>query len=284
MFHSPPVILFYHIPKTGGSTLRVVMGTQVESLGYIFRRLRPGEPRLKKMLDLYSQAARDKLGQLDDTDLGQLKIVAGHHHVIGLDKRFKGPSEYVTMVRHPVDLTVSNYLFTLRRSDHPRHKVLVENKRSLKDYALEMANYQVKRLGDFSLGDERLDDPFEQAMANLANFSVVGITERFDESLIVMKRRYGWRMPFYVSLNTAGQSHESVLDEETRQVIEEANQQDMTLYQEANRQLDALIEAEGQGFGRELKRFQALNGPINALASPLEPRLVRFYHKLKGYR
>jgi hypothetical protein len=42
------------------------------------------------------------------------------------------------------------------------------------------------------------------AKRNLAShFAVIGITEEFDRSLILMKRRLAWRHPFYTSQNVS---------------------------------------------------------------------------------
>ena len=42
-----------------------------------------------------------------------------------------------------------------------------------------------------------------QAKRNLDRFLVVGLTERFDESFILIRRALGWRLPMYERHNVS---------------------------------------------------------------------------------
>lgn len=92
-------------------------------------------------------------------------------------------SRYMTWVRHPVDRVVSNYYHCLRspdlRDDCCRR--LHEEKLSLRAFAeLDwMQNLATRYL----------------AGKAVETFDFVGIAERFDESLLLLGRAFGWATP-----------------------------------------------------------------------------------------
>jgi hypothetical protein len=106
-----------------------------------------------------------------------------------------------------------------------------------------------------------------------ARFAVVGIAERFDESLLAVRRELGWRRLTYVNANVSRRKiARSDVPAETIRMIEEQNWLDVELYRYAGERLDA---ARGPGFGAELERFQRANAryrPWGALTYTLPKR------------
>lgn len=102
------------------------------------------------------------------------------------------------MLREPVKRIISNYYFILKRGNHHTHKPLVENNYSLKEYVssgiiADTENAQV------SLLSNNIDAPhgscaqemLRTAIENLDQyFSIVGLTEYFDETLLFLKDHY----------------------------------------------------------------------------------------------
>jgi hypothetical protein len=70
------------------------------------------------------------------------------------------------------------------------------------------------------------------AKKNLADhFAVVGITEEFDRSLILISRLLGWSHPFYTKQNvTRRHPHKEELPRETLRVLQAYNELDLELY------------------------------------------------------
>jgi hypothetical protein len=93
------------------------------------------------------------------------------------------------------------------------------------------------------------------------HFAVVGLTERFDESLILLKRTLGWQQwPFYVPANvTQKRPQRQHLDTKTTHLIRAANQLDLDLYHFAQAQFEARLQQQDGSFQKELETFQRLN-------------------------
>jgi len=87
----------------------------------------------------------------------------------------------------------------------------------------------------------------------------VGRSKRFDESLIVLKHIYGWRLPHYQRQNvTPKRTALDRLDERTREVIQELNQGDIRLYDQTMETFEKRLAAVPQ-FGAELTRLRRVN-------------------------
>jgi len=74
---------------------------------------------------------------------------------------------------------------------------------------------------------------FEQAKHNLRNhFSVVGLSERFEDSLALMKIRYGWKLDSYHSFNiTRSRARKRELPQAILDLIADKNSFDIAFVQ-----------------------------------------------------
>jgi hypothetical protein len=115
-----------------------------------------------------------------------------------------------------------------------------------------------------------LEPEFGKCSANTLNtakenlrrfFSVVGVTERFDESLILMKRVLGWaKEPFYLpGLVNKDKPARTAVPQRTLDVIAERHLFDLELYQFANELLQDRIRSQDSSFEAELNLFRLLN-------------------------
>jgi hypothetical protein len=96
----------------------------------------------------------------------------------------------------------------------------------------------------------------ERAMSRLAKFAVVGITERFDESLILLQRAFGWRARPGLPENV-GENRPARIDvgEEALQTIERCNRFDLELYRFASGLFEtrvSALDAEKAGLAEDL--------------------------------
>lgn len=244
-------VIFLHIGKTAGTTLRQVLRRQFPSSEVMTVRARR-RPREETLTDF---------AQLPEAERLRPRLIMGHT-VFGLHEHVPRPSTYVTMLRQPVRLAHSQYRYVLRTPGH-RHHVAAQGM-SLEAYvqsglALEMDNSQTRAIcGDvgtpFGACTEAM---LERAKRNLdEHFAWVGLTERFDESTILLRRTFGWRDVRYVSRNVARSRAD--LSPQQRELLERANRLDMELYEYAQRVMDARIAAE-EGFSEELARFTKAN-------------------------
>ena len=115
------------------------------------------------------------------------------------------------------------------------------------------------------------EEMLERAKRNIEErFSFVGITERFDESLVLLRRTFGWKPPYYVAANVTPASRKEPVPESTRGLIEEMNTLDRRLYEWSGERFSEAIAAS-PGFDGELQRFCRRNRryqPIGRLSTP----------------
>jgi hypothetical protein len=123
----------------------------------------------------------------------------------------------------------------------------------------------------------------DEAKRNLENFLVVGLTERFDESFILMRRALGWRLPLYVTGNVSprGRADGNVTplsDDDYRAIVElirERNQLDLELYDFARELHSAAVRQQGASLRREVAAFKAFNFIPNKIVPPAEGLIRR---------
>lgn len=99
----------------------------------------------------------------------------------------------------------------------------------------------------------------KQAKENLRkDFAVVGLTERFEETLLLLNRAFSWsRDVFYYPKNTnPGRTKINELPQRTTDAILERNEFDHDLYQFACELMDSAVSSCGADFQRELEEFK----------------------------
>ncbi|MCL4396622.1 MAG: sulfotransferase family protein [Chloroflexi bacterium] len=182
-------LVFVHIPKAAGTTLGRIIERQYSPRSLVGIDARPG-PDVFADLTRLSQAQKSQIRCV----MGKVPFGA-HIHILP-------PWRYVTMMRKPVDRIISHYFYVLRTPLHYLHEQVVSRHMTLLDYATsglsgELENDQTRLIAGRDPGDG--GEMLRIAKANVREqFTVVGLLERFDESLLLMKKRLGWRNIYYV--------------------------------------------------------------------------------------
>jgi hypothetical protein len=97
-------------------------------------------------------------------------------------------------------------------------------------------------------------------------FTVVGLTERFDETLLLLKNAFYWRNVFYVKLNvTRSRPQSDEISPETRCAIHEHNQLDLELYHYAQELFAEQLRRQGAAFAEQLRAFRFRNRLLQPL-------------------
>jgi hypothetical protein len=120
----------------------------------------------------------------------------------------------------------------------------------------------------------------EAAKRNLkAGFAIAGLTERFDETVMLLKREFGWRRPFYIPVNVAPKRQRNeIVRPETIEIIRSKNKLDLELYDFAQSLFEQRVQQAGDGFAAEVAAFKRWNKVV----SPGLGFLARFvwpYHR-----
>jgi Galactose-3-O-sulfotransferase len=267
---SPPCVVFLHLPKTGGRTLTATLRYKYPSR------------------TLFLESTSEPLTAIGDLPLEQrrrARAVTGHLHY-GVHRYIPQECEYITVLREPIARVLSTYRFIRASPKHWLHDELVGSDMGLEEFVRTAAdpgvdNEQTRLLSGRGSGemlwrgpDGRLHahtpsplgtDALAEAKRNLERFLVVGLTERFDESFILIRRALGWRLPMYETRNATKGPKPTPPAREALDLIRDRNRLDLELYEHARRLFSAAVDHQGASFRHEVSAFKALNRIPNAI-------------------
>jgi len=213
-------LIFLHIPKTAGTTLNRIIEWQYSPFA-IFT------------MDPYRiRATAERLKRLPEGRRRRLLVVRGHLFY-GIHEFLPQGATYITMLREPVARVLSAYYFILRRPLHPLHRKLKRERLGVEDCLRlfpQRHNLQCRLIAgvkDTAIADERLLDMAKENLTK--SFSVVGISERFEESLMLMAKTFDWEIPFYKNCKVSKTRPQ--IDPGTVEMIRDHNRLDVELYE-----------------------------------------------------
>lgn len=285
------VIAFVHIPKTAGTTLNALLARAYashETCEIMMRGMSlrlPGAAILPKPAISHSKIRRLKSALKHRP---ALRLIRGHFD-LSLGSILPADTRYFTLLRDPVERAVSHYRHYRRQTNDPIHPLALRS--TLTEWVrscglVEMDNGQTRRLaGAMNLPCGRVTpQTLERAKSALArNFEVVGLTERFDETLVLLHRAFHWPLYRLAAQNVGDcRTRHARLSEEELQAVEACNRYDLELYRFACALFDQAVSAIDMA--GELARLRAApNYAAPRPASlPLEP--ARRFDPLAGLR
>jgi hypothetical protein len=231
-------IIFIHVPKAAGTTLNRLIEWEYPLLEiysvdpYFFR---------------WSSA---HLWRLPKGRLQRFRVFKGHM-MFGLHEILPQPATYITILRDPVDRVMSAFYFMRSYKLHPLYWKFRREKWTLEDFVTRLPrdNVQCKFIAGAVYEEPCTAEICAKAKDNLLrHFSVVGLLERFEESLALMKLRFGWMLKNYSSFNvTRTRPNKRELPKSTLDLIAERNRFDIELYECAAKLFqDALTKNAGE--------------------------------------
>lgn len=256
-------LVFIHMPKAAGSTLQRIIERQYG--GQNIFNIDGNDVSTV-------QASIDHLRSMSKAEREKVRCLKGHVP-FGIGQWLKSPVKYISMLRNPVARLVSDYNYAASAPEHILFKRVNEEDMSLIQF-VEMrtqsglGNLYTRMLSgcvnwdNIALSKALLSQPeLESAKENVRKCAVVGITERFDESILVFKKELGWSSCRYVRDNVTRferiSRHEVSSDVE--EAIKEYNRLDMELYQYCSHIFDETIQRAGRDFQVELAAFRKAN-------------------------
>jgi hypothetical protein len=274
-----PVLIFIHQPKAGGVTLSHVIRRHFHPETVV--EIQGDSPKT-------IQQSVDSLRALTGEQKRRIRCLMGHVPY-GIHEFLPCTASYITILRNPIDRVISHYCYlreripAIRRSiedddqdDYLTAQSIIFSKNPTIDAYIEwqrslgLNNLQTRFLIS-PRGDEwnRIGRSFlpldsesvELAKQNLQeNFLVVGIQERYDETLLFLKRRLGWRNVYYWRDNvTRNRVSETDLATDLVKTIRNDNQCDCELWSFANELLDKELGPTTTSFSVELQFFRKWN-------------------------
>lgn len=242
------VVLFHHIPKTAGSSLRVLMRENLAPLAHVREPFpfshRPSPELGEFYRNLYASLAAERRRSL--------VCVTGHGANYLLDE-IEAPVEALTVLREPVDFAVSWFHFH-RRTNHPERAAKLPTLESVYERlsgatpgvkgvatrstpyfngqarSLLASHHDVSALA-LSDGPPPDADLWRERLFELVETRYwVGTRERFAEFAGAVAERYGWRAFVPLEKVNPGRPAVEELPEGTRQLIRSHNWLDVELH------------------------------------------------------
>lgn len=249
-----PTVIFLHLPKTAGVTLYQIIDRQyapqhIYNIGGNFHTF-------------------EAFVSLGEADRARIRMLRGHQD-FGLHCYLPQPATYLTLLREPVSRVISYFYFTRSRPQDHYGQVMASTQIDLKTYIesgidISVDNLQTRML--CGIGDRLpfaacTTEHLQTAKKHLReHFAVVGLTERFDETLLLLKKALGWKNLFYIPRNvSAERPRKSQLPPATIAAIVQANQLDGQLYEYATALFEEQVRQQGPTFAREVARWQLVN-------------------------
>jgi hypothetical protein len=281
---SPPELLvFFHIPKTGGTTLESIIqrAAPAESIFLVNYH----GPARSSLLVRSTEQIAGYLRQMGPVRRQSIAFVIGHF-AMDIDTLFDRPCRYLTIIREPVERCISNFFHLKKEANTPETESHLPIYKRIKNMTLEeyldsgigldSDNHQVRMLA----GCPELDAPWSEdgrpiafpvveprhlAMAKRnieERFLVAGTLEQFAELTWYLKRVYGW--PVYRCFYDKRRENSSrpridQISAHTQRRLEKSNQFDTELYHWVNNRFAAQIAALQPEFGHQVRRFSRLN-------------------------
>ena len=265
-------VIFLHIQKTGGITLQRML------------RRKLGKSIGQRTVSLFSQKHKFatveqelKAKKLED------RYVVGHF-CYGIHQFLPQPYTYMSFLREPVARICSLYHYSKNNATAYYHQQA--KNQTLEDFALqtqlmELDNGQVRFLAgdakDFFINRTPIgqcdDALLKKAKENIeAHFSFIGLTEQFDQSVLLLQKIMNWDSCFYLRRNTnaASQKSKSSISQELRAQIAERNSLDIQLYEFAKARLAQQLQLhELENSSSALTTFQQQNAKFNRQFGPV---------------
>ena len=243
-------LIFLHIPKTAGTTLNRIIEWQYSPLA-IFT-MDPHRIR----------ATAERFKRLPEARRRRLQVVRGHLFY-GIHEFLPQGATYITMLREPVARLLSSYYFVLRRPLNPLHRKLKKERLGVEDCIRlfpDRNNTQCRFISgvkDTAIADERLLDMAKENLTK--SFSVVGICERFEESLILISKTFGWAISAYENHKVA--KTRPMVEPKLVDIVSEHNRLDVELYEFGKKLFEQSLRTNEDAVREGLATLRAIPRP-----------------------
>lgn len=181
-----PTLIFLHIPKTGGISLRSTLLTAVAP-----------HPTFRILHPINDHAM---LAAMPIADRRALALVEGHMYY-GVHEVLPRPATYITLLRDPLARLRSFHRYVSRERWHPFHPVINGEGLSLSDcvaraLTTELDNYMTRSLTSLDFANVPFGavtpEMLALAKARLDSIQLVGLTERLDDFYSLLCKHLSW--------------------------------------------------------------------------------------------
>lgn len=253
----PPALIFMHIPKCGGTTLTSILTEAVP------------EDRRFPVDGRDVAGSRHALAALADAERRRVDLLFGHLSYGWHELLAPRQARYFTIVREPVSRVVSHYNYVRAHEKHYLHSPVMEGKMSVADYVesgvtTEVNDGQVRQISGVEdivqaaygrsgvgYGSDHASLLY-RALGNVkSHFLLVGLLERFDESMRLLQRLTGLRIGSYRPKNaTRSPTAVTALSAAEVEIVRRFNREDCELYRRCRESFEIQCRELGRARAR----------------------------------
>ena len=258
-------LIFLHHPRTAGSSINKILQEEYNNeLIHQYKWLGGRE------FSTDSSSFAGWAPNIHKDDLNKVGWITPGHLPFGLHEHIKRPYVYMSLFREPIDKIISEYYNNIKLKSGSGWYPWA-SKLSLKDYVINGCdghNWHIEN-GQVKLTAAKLKVPYGVAGKYLLeeakqiikeHIFVIGIQDRFDESIILMSKVFGWKSPFYTRQHIGGnRPPKDNLTQDTIDTIRHYNQLDTELYDYVVNLFNQAVKGLGTGFQDEVRTYKATN-------------------------
>ena len=267
------LLIYLHIPKAAGTTLNGIINQQY--------------PR-QQLFRFDGINNHHIFTDMPQEKQNKVKLLRGHF-AFGLHQFISRPCTYFTVLRHPIKRVISQYNYIRNNPKNPQSQLLQSI--SLEEYILKEGKALCNQQTRMICGLSTPSNSSETEILNIAQdnldkyFDVVGITEMFDETLLILRKEFDWKIPYYIKQNTAKNNKKMEgISSKVISLIEEYGSLDLQLYDRVKKKLQEQIAQQGDSFHKELsfqRRINSFYQPFGKIYSA--SRYIILKHFIKMY-
>ena len=243
---------FLHIPRTAGTTMALILARHF---------------RWNKKLSYYTPQGRRSYAEHSAEYRNKFDLCFGHIP-FNINGNIPRGIDYFTFLRIPREHLLSGYKHIKGGKNHGVQKLVNVADYTLKDFmksgiVKNIDNVSVRFLsGNFEKPYLTInEEDLQLAIKNFDTyFSIFGITEYFDESLVLLSDYMHWPPLYYVRENKSSYKiDKKELDEETEQLIARCTKYDEVLYKHGLNRFMKMMEDKKSVLDSELTKLREGN-------------------------
>jgi hypothetical protein len=220
------MLIFEHIPKTGGTTFYA---------SYLPQAFSPEEVFV--VLDKDRETEHERFRKMADEERRRFHVVVGHQ--MEFAREVEPQASFVSIVREPVQRVVSAYLHMLYHVDGNPDQSATPNLEALPSLDEFAVNDQLcfrNLQSSVLLGTRDQSLPDREIERRLASrYTIVGITEEYDRLMFYLHRRLGVPLCLFNKQLVRRERSSLQIDSATTDLIRRNNVTDMRVYGIASR-------------------------------------------------
>ncbi|MEL7357713.1 MAG: sulfotransferase family 2 domain-containing protein [Cyanobacteria bacterium J06560_6] len=296
-------LVFLHIHKASGSSLLSIL-RQIYRRDHYEIYVRDGSRGVEQI-----EKRRKALNELIQVSQVKVPKVVSGHMGFGIHEYLQNEFKYFVFLRNPVQRVVSHFYEILKQDRYFKQELSSAPFETLSEMQVEHFEYLASTCKPYGWSNNLMtrmiagkefsswltgssddvacdESTLKIAKENLRHCSI-GITERFDESLIVMSRLFGWRNIYYRRENIGyNRLPLSKIPEATLRLIKSKNHLDLQLYAYAEQLFKEQITSFHElDLKKDLQLFRILNpllGQANAFRESTMHKLLRVQTKFSS--